>query len=461
MEIVEQLKEDRAGLLLLMKGLIESGQHERCLRIAESMLYEDQNDIGGLFYTASSLNGMGHPEAAYSIMRQATLIRPDREEVWQNMGHIADKLWRFDEAMFCYGQAHIRNPNNPENLASLASAYVGVGNPALAKIYAERALEVDPDNQVAMVNKGFAHLAMCEFKEGWEGYDEVLGHKSQRRKATAYTVPPKFWDGKTQENVVIYGEQGLGDEIMFASMVEDATKTAKHVILDCDKKLEGLFKRSFPECSVYGTRMEEAPFWMSQEDIDSSLSIGSLGKHFRNDVKDFPGKAFLTADQDRRRMYRALLDGLGDGLKVGISWTGGNTLGGLRKLEIDVLADIVKSFPQITWVSLQYKDTPDYGLPIHNFPFATQTDDYDDTAALVAELDLVISVPQAVVHLAGALGKECLCMTPDNPRWIYWSAGNNHNWYKSVTLLRDWDTMGEQIKTALEHKLSEALYAQP
>jgi 5S rRNA maturation endonuclease (ribonuclease M5) len=52
-------------------------------------------------------------------------------------------------------------------------------------------------------------------------------------------------------------------------------------------------------------------------------------------------------------------------------------------------------------------------------------------------------------------------MTPDNPRWIYWSAGNNHNWYKSVTLLRGWDTMGEQIKTALEHKLSEALYAQP
>ena len=455
MELAQQLKEDRAGLLLNLKTMMEAGQADKVLTIAESMLYEDQNDIGGLFYAASALNHQGHTEVAYTLMRQATLIRPDKEEVWQNMGHIADRLWRYDEALFCYGQAQIRAPNNPQNLASLASAYVGLGNPHMAKIYAERALELDPENQIALVNKGFAHLALEEWKEGWEGYEHTLGHKSQRRKATAYTVPAKFWDGKTEEAVVVYGEQGLGDEIMFASIVEDAKKHAKSIIIDCDQKLEGLFKRSFPDCHVYGTRLEEAPFWMAQEEIDSSIAIGSLAKHFRNESKDFPGKPYLVADPDRRRMYKALLNGLGKGLKVGISWSGGNTLGGLRKFELDRLKDLVTSFPEVTWVSLQYRDSPTYGLPIHDFPFATQTKDYDDTAALVAELDLVISVPQAVVHLAGGLGVECWCMAPDVPRWIYGREGTKHNWYNSVTIFREWETMGDQIKQALKDKLSD------
>ena len=81
--------------------------------------------------------------------------------------------------------------------------------------------------------------------------------------------------------------------------------------------------------------------------------------------------------------------------------------------------------------------------------------DYDDTAALVAELDLVISVPQAVVHLAGALGKECWCIAPDVARWIYGKTGEKHHWYKSVRIFRDWETVTDQIKEQLHGRLTE------
>jgi tetratricopeptide (TPR) repeat protein len=450
-DIQEQLKQERQGLLEHLQALTRAGQHETVLKIAESMLYEDQNDHGALFYAASALQNLNHEEVAYDLMKKAVLLRPDREEMWQNMGHIADKLWRFDEALYCYGEAHTRNPNNHENLASMASAYVGMGKPDLALIYADRALEINPNSEIAAVNKGFSHLTLGEWRQGWEGYEHMLGHKSQRRKATAYTTPPKFWNLE-HENVVIYGEQGLGDEIMFASCIPDAQTHAKHIVIDCHKKLQGLFRRSFPQCSVYGTRLEEAPVWMSHEDIDSSCAIGTLPKFFRNTAEEFPRKPYLVADPERKRMYRALLDGLGEGLKVGISWHGGNTLGGLRKLELDRLQDLVSSFPDIHWVSLNYKDTPMMGMNIHHWAYATETEDYDDTAALVDELDLIITVPQAVAHLAGALGKETWVMAPDVTRWIYGKYGNEHPWYGSAMVFRGWDTMIEQIKGELRAK---------
>jgi hypothetical protein len=98
----------------------------------------------------------------------------------------------------------------------------------------------------------------------------------------------------------------------------------------------------------------------------------------------------------------------------------------------------------VDWVSLQYKKTPTYGLPIRVVS-AAESQDYEDAAALVEELDLVISVPQAVVHLAGALGKECWCLVPDQVRWIYGIEGEKHSWYESVRLYRNWDSEIEQV----------------
>ena len=243
--------------------------------------------------------------------------------MWQNMGHLADKLWRFEEAIFCYGQAHGRNPNNPENLASLASAYVGLGRPELAIIYADRALELQPNNEIAAVNRGFGYLCLGNWKKGWEGYEHMLGHKSMRRKATAYTDPPKFWNGE-HENVVVYTEQGIGDGIMFASCIPDLQAIANKVVIDCEPKLQGLFRRSFPDCSVFGTRHEKTPVWLGNFGLDSSIAIGSLPKRFRNAKEEFPRTPYLKADPLRRVMYRALLDAYPEGLKVGISWIGGD-----------------------------------------------------------------------------------------------------------------------------------------
>jgi len=453
MNIKQYVKDERIKLINHLKSLSEAGRHDDVLSIAEPMLFENSDDAAALFYVAYSLNERHHKEVAYLLMKRAVMLRPEREEMWQAMGHIADGMWKYEEALYCYTQAFVRNPINHQNIASMASAFVGLGRPEEAKVYALRALELDPNDDVANVNLAFAKLTLEEWGDAWVGYDKMIGNKNMRRKKTAYTNPARFWDGKTRENVVVYGEQGIGDEIMFASCIPDAIKDTKHIVIDCHKKLEGLFKRSFPWCSVYGTRHEESPEWMGYEEVDSSCIIGALPGFYRTSIESFPGKPFLVADRERKRMYRALLDGLGNGLKVGIAWSGGNNYGGLRQLEPDRLQDLVESFPEVHWVSLQYKNPATFGLPIHHWPYATETDDYDDTAALVDELDLIISVPQSVIHLAGSLGKECWVMAPDVSQWTFGLKDKQHTWYETVRIFRDWEDVVEKIKTELTLKL--------
>jgi ADP-heptose:LPS heptosyltransferase len=142
-------------------------------------------------------------------------------------------------------------------------------------------------------------------------------------------------------------------------------------------------------------------------------------------------------------MFRTLLDGINPvhprRPKIGLAWTGGlpNTGRTRRSLTLDNLAPLIAEFPQADFVSLQYMDAPEAAAAgVHHFPFATQTKDYMDTAALVAELDLVITVQTAVVHLAGALGKACHVIVSNRPVWRYGAEGAAMPWYSSVVLHR-------------------------
>ncbi len=150
------------------------------------------------------------------------------------------------------------------------------------------------------------------------------------------------------------------------------------------------------------------------------------------------------ADPQRRIMWRALLDSLGPQPKVGIAWSGGISLTqrGARRAALDQLLPILKQ--DAIFVDLEYKDRgADMAaferrrkVKIHTFPWATRTADYDDTAALVAELDLVISVPTAITHLAGALGVPCWCLTHPRPHIHYARHGDKMPYYDSVRLFR-------------------------
>jgi hypothetical protein len=252
-----------------------------------------------------------------------------------------------------------------------------------------------------------------------------------------------YWEGTRGKRLLIEGEQGIGDEISFASILEDAARE-NTVTLECDKRLEGLFRRSFPDLEVHGTRFEKRPAWKHGREWDAHCLIGSLAWHYRNEDADFPGKPFLVADPERRAQWRVLLDRL-PGLKVGIAWTGGlpSSFRSRRSVTLETLAPILK-VPGVSFISLQYQDPSreiaevreKHGVTVTHWARAAQAQDIDDVAALVAEVDLVICVTTAAVDIAGALGVPCWVMVPGKPHWRYGMSGDSKVWYESVRLFR-------------------------
>ncbi len=233
--------------------------------------------------------------------------------------------------------------------------------------------------------------------------------------------------------MAVYGEQGIGDEIMFASMLPDLLKTNK-VIVECHKRLKPLFERSFPEITFYGTREDAEISWpYDHDDLEYRIAIGSLGQFYRRSVESFPGTPYLKADPLLPASRK---------LRVGISWTGGQKQGRIetRSVPLTWWGSILDN--DCEFVSLQYTDSEAEievteranGYTIEQFP-QVKMQDYMETARLVASCDLVISVCTSVVHLAGALGVPTWCMVPSKPAWRYGVAGKLV-WYRSVRLYR-------------------------
>jgi tetratricopeptide (TPR) repeat protein len=430
------------------RQLASEGNYQESMAIANDLLSEDFNNAIALFMVGYSLLKTERYGLAYNVFRMCSALQPERSEPWNNAGMCHQETWNLDDAERCFRKSLQLEPDNVAAMQNLALIYVNRCQPDEALKWVSRAEKHGEPSWEAVDNKALALLMKRQWRDGWECYRKTAGRHKQRQ-LRAYRAPEEpMWEGQ-KGTVVVYGTQGLGDEIGFASCIPDAMSKAD-VIVDCDHRLEGLFRRSFPEARVYGTRFKDVN-WTA--DVDYSVPVDCLPALFRNRDEDFPGDPYLKADPERRIQWRALFDTLRKPV-IGIAWTGGlnNTGKKKRSLKLEDLESILRSC-NATWVSLEYRDRSDEiqafhektGIQIHHWKRAVQTDDYDDTAGLVAELDLVVSVTTAAVHLAGALGKECFCLAPNKPRWFYGLEGEMP-WYRSVKMFRQRSGWSEPIK---------------
>src|SRR5581483_6977642 len=175
-----------------------------------------------------------------------------------------------------------------------------------------------PTHKCVLNNLGFCQLALRDWS-GWKGYHGTIG--TDWRKKVVYKGEPE-WDGTPGKVVALYADQGLGDEISFASMIPDAAQICRKLILDCDGRLAGLFARSFPDVKVYGTRVGGEKWSKEDRDIEASLPLGQIGEFFRISEESFPGTPYLVPCPVRVKQWKALF---ADKRKpvIGIAWTGG------------------------------------------------------------------------------------------------------------------------------------------
>lgn len=374
---------------------------------------------------------------------------------WGNLANIEHELYRFAEAEFCIKKG-LEVCQKREQYAFMrkiqTALYVQMGDWERAERSGRMAVALN-DSGKNRANLGMALLGVGKWSEAWPLYAEIVGlDRSSRRMQYA---DEQEWDGTPGKSVVVYDEQGIGDCISFASCVPDALKRAK-VVMDVRPELDGLFRRSFPDATVYGSfsglgNGEEIGLgedWREKHAIDASIPIGGLARLYRPSPEACPGTAYLKADPERVAKWKAEFGGK---LAIGVAWSGGmeHTHAQNRLWTLEELVPVFKSVDAI-WVSLQYKDCSEEiaafrerhpEIDLRHYPEATVlSDDYDDTAALVDAVDMVFSMQTAVIHLAGALGKECWCFVNKHSQWRY---GPNTQttlpWYRSVRLWRNVD----------------------
>jgi len=308
----------------------------------------------------------------------------------------------------------------------------------------ERAVAAQPEHAPARFHLALARLLQQDFERGWPGYE--LRRNAADGALVASEAPKWAGEPLAGRTILLRMEQGLGDEIMFASMLPELLRMAGHCIVECDPRLRALFSRSFPGATVFGALPDRSlPLRIARRGIDFETHIGSLPLLLRRSAAVFPRHSgYLSADPARVQHWRERLAQFGPGRKIGISWTGGvrKTRRALRSIALQEWLPIL-SMPGVRFVSLQY--TPEaaaevaalearQGIRVEHWPEAI--DDYDETAALVSALDLVLSVCTAVAHLGGALGRPVWVMVPHSPEWRYGSEGETMPWYPSVNLFR-------------------------
>lgn len=415
-------------------------------QIVDAALEADPNDFHGLLMASFLCEKEGKAGVGYGLAKRALELRPDDAAALTNLGRMADLLWRGDESKQAFRKAMARsNEGRGKALVALnmSAVLVQEGKFAEARKFAETALEFDKGNFKARHNLGMCQLAAGDYEHGWDNYAASVGNTTNRPQWKYADEQP--WKGEPGGKVVIYGEQGIGDEICAASMFPDAIQRAGSVVLECDARLTGLYRRSFPEAKVYGTRNKMEVAWEAQDaSPDYSISSFQLGGLFRRSREAFPGTPYLRADNDRSHMWRSLWASKGKPV-IGVAWTGGtkNTAKHLRKWSLPELLPVFRSV-DAHWVCLQYTDSQaeveafakEHSVDLKCYQFATLSKDYDDTAALVSTLDRVVTMQQTALHIAGALGVKTFAAIPSFPQWRYGEKGSELPWYNSVRLFR-------------------------
>jgi len=408
-------------------------------------------------------HGRQEVHKAVTCYEHCLALQADHIDAQQAMGHA--KLWLEDEsgALVHYEAAlQLTAAPSQQLLSNLAIVRQHAGDLRGARELLERVISRQPGDYNTRWYLCQLDLLEGRWQAGWANYGARFGANASPYRP----MPFQPWDGhaRTDSTLLILADQGIGDEIMFASCFAEAIAANRTTLIECEPRLLQLFRRSFPQATFVATQRETTARWLEGLPTPQwQIASGDLPALFRPNDEAFPARShYLQADPERVAYWRErLTQDLGPGLKIGVSWRGGTakTRTKARSLSAEHWAPIL-SVPGVHFVNLQYGTyqtelaelNQRYGPRIHDYPEAIV--DFEETAALVAALDLVVTVCTAIVHLSGALGSPVWILTPQVPGWRYTAHGQTLRWYPGSRIFRQsahvgWATPCQELSDEL------------
>ena len=397
---------------------------------------EALNDLG------TTLERLGKLDEAINCFNELLILWPDHPEACNNLGCVLQKKNMRRQAIALHRKALALKPDFPEAFYSLGVALMELNKLDEALVAYKNALALRINYPEAQYNLGKIYLSKNDFKQAFELL-EWRWMVSDRFIGTQFQSDKPVWDGSGGAQVLVWREQGIGDEIMFSSMFPELNKKSNKIIIECDSRLLPLYKRSFSENIVFLDDRNE----IDNYHYDSQIALGSLPRYLRSRVEDFRHAApgWLKTDPERVHNLRTKLKALGNDRIIGVSWSTSGTWpqSKSRNISLDLLASHLARIPA-TFVSLQYGDTAEEILSVNgasdinieSFEEIDLFSDIDGLAALISACDMVISIDNATVHLAGALGVDTRVLLPFMPDERWGLGRSDSYWYDQLKLYR-------------------------
>jgi tetratricopeptide (TPR) repeat protein len=399
-----------------------------------------------------ALNDQGNPQEAAASCRRALELQPDFADAHSNLGNALRDQGKLDEAVACYRRVLDLKPNVADVHFNLGNALKDQGQWDEAMVCYRRALELKPDFANARLNHSLLSLLTGDFEHGWAEY--------QWRWKTTQCPPRDFsqapWDGQPLEGrtILLHAEQGLGDTIQFVRYAALVKQRGGVVVLECQRPLLSLLTSCEGIDRLVG-KGEDLPAF------DVQASLLSLPGIFHTALGDIPARIpYLFADPRLAEHWRTELSP-GAGLKIGIFWQG-TSKDPARVIPLTCFEPLV-GLPGVRLFSLQKEaGVEQLQEAAGRFPvteLGSRLDDFMDTAAVVVNLDLVITCDTALAHLAGSLGAAVWVAIPLVPDWRWLLDRSDSPWYPTMRLFRqerrgDWQGVFQRIEAALGQQLA-------
>ncbi len=394
----------------------------------------------------------GRPAEALPRLLAAAARRPDEPEFHNNLGLALAALDRHDEAIAAHRRALELKPDHAGAWTNLGLALTAANALAEAIAAFDRALALAPELTAARWNRALALLAAGRFAEGFRDYEARLAVPAFADPAWSPVAPRWNGDDPRGRTILLVAEQGLGDAIQFVRLATVLAARGARVLVQAPRPLVGLLRRV---AGVAGVIAPGAPL----PPHDTWLPLLSLAGALGIDAATIPAQVpYVTADSSLRRSIAGALAAHGDALRVGLAWAGNprNTNDRRRSAPLAALAPLF-ALPGVAWFSLSKDDGEDQLAAVPEAAPLVSLDarrDFDGTAALVAELDLVVSVDTSIAHLAGALARPTFVLLPCHADWRWRVAREDSDWYPTVRLFRqqapgDWASVVARVGAAI------------
>ncbi|MBL8643920.1 MAG: tetratricopeptide repeat protein [Rhodospirillaceae bacterium] len=457
---------NNAGLLTsLGTWLAQAGDTADAIRYHEKACA--LNPTSGQYYAnySAALVSAGRAAEGLRAAERAIALEPHLRDAHFNYALALSDVGRHEEAIAALEYTLVLSPDFALAYQGLAMAFASLGWMNAALIAQGKAKTIAPNDAMVRFSEAILNLAKGNLRDGWKEFESRFDlwatgryrHKGVPRRA----VPPPYWAGEDvkDKTILVWSEQGVGDETLYGSMLDDLAARGANVIFECSPRMAPVFARSLPGITVRSAGSS------AHDGADFQIALGSLGQYLRPDVASFPKRAsYLKADPARVSELKARY---GAGPLIGISWVSkAERIGAQKSAALLDWAPLLR-LPGARFVNLQYGDSAaeiaevksKLGVEIISDPTVDPLKDMDAFFAQVAAMDAVVTVSNTTAHVAGALGVPAwvlLSRGGGSLLWYWFLERADSPWYASMRLVRGENAKPGWAREPLERIATDA-----